>query len=492
MSFIKKIDLLGKNINEIFDKRKGLIVACIIFVVLFISALMNRWFEIYNDGLGYYIYSAEFMVDGKFALTNYHNDLRGYIWPLLVLPIRLIAQFTGRNHVAIFRVIFALLSAGFFGILTPKGVERIFKIKINFLQRLLFAACVLALWSPTFLQPLSDMLSFMLNLIGIYLIYYASSEKKTFKKYLLIILSGMALASTSLIRPVYQFSLYLGIILLIILNLKKGSRKNIILIVPFIIGAIIIFAPQFIINVKHFGIYTPYAQAQNTLDGRLINQMSLGIVSSGSFGYIGEQEIALRTILKGNLELIEVMARGPYQCFVSNTHGLTLLEKMGGGRFESYGDYIIKFLKYPFDFIAVWMTHLFYGLDLNFPRIHYFEIKPAGVLYSFLNYTIIFFAAKALIVKGWFKEGGINKTISFIILIVPCLVALMVNMEERFMLPLHMIIYMLLAFNPNIKEVFSKKIKINFGMILVYLIFIMLCFTLSAILLAEIGFALQQ
>ena len=163
-----------------------------------------------------------------------------------------------------------------------------------------------------------------------------------------------------------------------------------------------------------------------------------------------------------DLKLVNIEVRGPRQWFIPNAHGLQLLEKLGGVHFESYGEYADYVLKYPFDFIAVWMTHLFYGLDLQFPWIYNFSVKPTGVLYSLLNYTVLFFVTKSLIVKGWFKNGGFAKTISLIILLIPCMVALMVNMEERFMLPLHMVIYMFFAFNPNIREIFSKKIKFNF------------------------------
>lgn len=493
---LKNIDILGKNINRIFDRRKGLYVALLMFAFLIIYAFMNTKIFIYNDAYNYYTFSSLFIKNGKFAFSNYDNALRGYNWPLLLLPIRIISETFGRNPATVYRLVFAFVASGFFGSIMPNGIERVFKTKINFLQRLLFISMLLFFWMPTFLQPLSDMPTFMCNIAGIFLLYYASDEKKIWRKYVYMILAGMALASTSLFRPVYQFSLPLGAVLFIILNLKKEKRKNLYLLFPLIIGAILMFLPQVIINVKNFGIFTPYAQAQSTLDGRLLRQLGLGVVSSGSFGYIGDVEIPIGYIEKETFRNVDVLTTGPKMIFVNNRHGFVLLNKLGiektnGLYFLSYKEYISYAIKYPLDFLTIWGTHLFYGLDLNFHDLYHVKIGPNSVLYSLLNYTALFFAAKTMAVKGWFKNGGFAKTIGLIMLFFPCIVAMAVNMEERFMMPVHILAYMLIAFNPNIKEMLTKKHKFSFGLIIVYILFVATFFMLSATLLSEVGFLLH-
>jgi hypothetical protein len=490
MNLFLKIDKLGKNINNKIDKYKELILVLMLFLFFIIYIMLNRSVEFYGDGAGYYKRIDYFINDGKFALVNYRGVIRGYAWPLLLTPIKLLSEITNISHFLIFRIALAIFSSGFFAILIPRFVEKAFQIKINFLQRLFFCIMVFYFWAPMFLHPLADLPAFMFNIAGLYLLYSAYIElrndkkQKSIKRYILIFFAGMFIALTSVIRPVYQLGIYMSVILIMVLSIKKKDKKWPIMAMSFIIGAAIAFAPQVLINVTRHGIFSPYPQGQLAL-GRslLILQLKEGLRLNEAITYIGSQEITNRVFIDSESSVVKKVQDITFFEF-PNIIGNTLLDRIGEQNITTFFGYLVNVAKYPFEFLALIGTHFFAGMDLNFPDIYLTEMKPAGKLFSLLNLSAIFLACRYTIKKRWFKEDWLIKTIMFTVIITPCLIALISAMEERFMIPLHMILYMLLAFNPEIKNLFTTKHKFNAGIILIYLIYIALAFSFSAMLLS--------
>ena len=175
---LTKLDRWGKSVNRVMDRSKGIAAAFLFFAFIAWFAYKNRAFDIYNDAKLYYLVSEQFINNGRISFVAYHDVLRAYTWPFILLPIRVFAGWLQMNPAMLFRLVFGLVSGVFFGILLPNGIEKIFRIKVNFLQRLLFAGLLLLFWAPTFLQPLTDMPAFMFNIYGIILIFYALDAKK--------------------------------------------------------------------------------------------------------------------------------------------------------------------------------------------------------------------------------------------------------------------------------------------------------------------------
>ena len=99
---LTKLDKWGKIINQKMERVKGIIVALLFFAFIFWFTFKNNAFWIYNDAKNYYAFSEFFIKTGRFSLTSYDNSLRGYIWPLILLPIRLVAEALGRNPLRCF------------------------------------------------------------------------------------------------------------------------------------------------------------------------------------------------------------------------------------------------------------------------------------------------------------------------------------------------------------------------------------------------------
>jgi len=485
------VDSFGKSLNRALEKRKGLILMLAMYAVLLVLTYIYRDSRMYGDAYGYLYLSDYFVKDGSFAFSNYFASYRSYLFSFILLPIRLFAEAVNVNDYNVFRIVFGLIFSSFFAVFLPHAIERVFKIKINFLQRLLFLGFLLCIWAPTFMYSLSDMPAFMINIIGLYLIYRASEEKRIWLQILFMVLAGICMGGTRLVRQVYQLGMLLAVLLIIVLNLKKGRRKNLLLLLPYIIGLAIIFTPQLLVNIKNFDIYSPYTQTQIDLGDRMFNRIKLGFYYSEAVVYIGAKDVIIRTMDPGRLEMISEAVKGPYAYFIGSPQGSVLMNKMGTEDITSLDFYIQSVLKYPVDFIGLWATRLFAGLDLNFPRVYITELKTAGWLYSLLNYTVMFLAAKMLIAAKWFKKEWLSKTLMIAIILIPVAAACTTVIEERFMLPIHLVFYMMVAFNPDIKEYLSKNRKFNFGYLIIYILFIILCFGLSANLLAMGGFTVQ-
>lgn len=491
MNLFGKIDFFGRGINKALDRRKGLILMFAMYAVLLMLTYIYRDFRMYGDAFGYFYLSDYFITDGSFAFSNYSASFRSYLFSFILLPIRLFAGAINVNDYNVFRIVFGLIFSAFFAIFLPHAIERVFKIRINFLQRLLYLGFLLCLWGNTFMFSLSDMPAFMINIIGLYLIFKASEEKKVWLQILFMVLAGMSMGGSRLIRQIYKLGMLLAVLLIIILNLRKGRRKNLLLLLPYIVGVAIIFTPQLLVNIKNFDIYSPYAQTQLALGDRMFNRIKLGFYYSEAVGYIGVKDVIIRTVDPGRLVILNESVKGPYSYFFGSPQGSVLMNKMGVEDITSMDLYIRSIIKYPLDFIALWASRLFSGLDLNFPKIYVEELKTAGWIYSMLNYTVIFLAAKMLIAAKWFKKEVLAKTLMIAIILIPVAAACLTVIEERFMLPIHMVFYMMIAFNPQTKEFLSKNPKFNFGLLIVYIVFIILSFALSANLLALGGVSIQ-
>ena len=191
------------------------------------------------------------------------------------------------------------------------------------------------------------------------------------------------------------------------------------------------------------------------------------------------------------MSYVEKTVVGPQMCFFQNTHGVAFFQRLNIDKFMSYGEYFKAVLTHPLDIISIWFSHLFFGLDLKFPWLYNLELKPAGVLYSLANYTVIYLVLRSLLKRKWSRQTWVRNTIGVLILVIPSMIALMVNMEERFMMPVHMIIYMVAAYSVSLQSWALGKPKIRWGELVVYAGFVVFCFAYSARILSALSLTLQ-
>jgi hypothetical protein len=124
---------------------------------------------------------------------------------------------------------------------------------------------------------------------------------------------------------------------------------------------------------------------------------------------------------------------------------------------ESYGDYAAIVLLNPLHAAAGYALHVFNGLDVRYPTPYVHNLEEIWLPLTLLQATLLFLAALRLALKDARRALGHTRWVGVIGLVVPCLTAIPSAMEPRFLLPLHVLVYMLVCFAPGWSDVLVSR-----------------------------------
>lgn len=406
------------------------------------------------DAEQYWKFGNLFFKEGEFSVTNFFHEVRGYFLPLFYLPGHYLEIYFGLSPAIYVRFIGALIGAMLFGYTVPRLWEILTMCGLlHWSRRFALALIGLVLWSHYFIYPLSDFPAVLI--LGLCLLLILN--KPSFFKY---IMAGLLFGAAINIRPVY---LILVPFIAGLVVLSKGQNqiwsfhKH---FLPFLIGFCLISLPQFLINYQNLGLMSPFMQSQFGGRSLYLAQLEWGIKMQKYETNIGEGYPSAMVIF-------------------SDPSGIAILAKEKIKNIESFRHYFLLVMKYPVDFCALYMRHLFNGLDIQYQTPYIVKFKKIHWAIIFINYTVIFLA---LTVLGFRKIKNMSLPALGVLLIIllPCFIAIPTAIECRFLLPLQLLFYALVCFGwpANWKpQHFSLQVKLKY--LALYFIFLLVCFAIS-------------
>lgn len=411
-----------------------------------------------HDAMNYWGAGNSFVDNGRFSLLNYRSPLRGFLFPLLLSVIQWQARGIGVEPRVLFLTYSSLLFSVFGFYLLPSFFRSVFQWETPPIKRLLFSGLLFFFWRGHFLYPLTDFPSLAFLVSGIAILAGTGNNRE---RPLWVALAGFCLAAAVNIRPAYQASVGIVLVLLFFTWRRLGNKCIIIGFVSFIVGMGIVFLPQFIINRYHFGANSPFVLS-TYIEDRSIYEVQL---------FWGLKTQKYETNIGDDYPSASVLYADPLAEKIAQRF---LKDKTLKGYFN-----IVR--AYPLDVAISYFRHSFNGLDIFFSTPYVKNIFANHFLLSFVNYVIWFLVLYYLVAN----PNNIN-TLSLSIVVVmlaPVVLAVPVVVEVRFFLPAYILAYGIVSYGLYYRELFlhtcNSKPRL-FRMVLLLLGWVMICFTFSS------------
>lgn len=446
-------------------------------IMLFLNLSQPHPLVFYYDSGQYWEFSESFIKEGVFSITNFDKALRGYLFPLIIFFIRKLAFLLGITDYIMYEIVMSLVFTTFLVIIVPLIIQKLFKIRTEFEQAIVFSLLALFFWKGSFFYPLTDLLAFFSMIMGVFVIINFHG------RWWQIAFAGLFWGGASLIRPIYSITLPF----FIFWSLYYSHKENPLVywrvitgrLIALFVGFTIVFAPQLAINITNWEKASPFVLTNIDGPSLFTQQLTRGIVIQKLEGNVGES--------------YPVGA-----VFFLDRQGESILIKSGNqseynterGDFSlpftiSLSEYLRLVIKYPLDFVTIYARHLFNGLDIVYNSTYIKNVYENAIIIRLLNYSLWFLVVMFVCYRPKLRVQNYmtSQLILPAIFALPAIASIPTAMEVRFMIPIQIMAYALVSFwiLPKFfsKDFLQKKILIR-KFLLRYIVFITLCFILSA------------
>ena len=415
------------------------------------------------DARHYWALSGRFLdPDGNFALLNYNNGFRGYLFPLIILIIRQFADFINVTQHTVIICISSLGMAGLVSYILPMVFERICGKKVAIKPILLVGLVIFYFWRGFLLYPLTDFPAITFLLLA-YLLYPVKfNTSRVTSTTTRSVCSGIFLAATLIIRPAYQATIvFLTIFLLFKIATGKklfiqSQWKQLLLLIG---GMTVILFPQYLINSTHFNKHTPLVSSQ----GLFFKQLTWGMEMQRYETFVGDKN----DYPSASVRFIDSKGK---QIFDK--------EKQNLKKDSQYQWYLGLMVKYPAYFTSMYFTHFLNGLDIVYPTPYVKNLFKRSFLFSYINYSLWFFLIVFFIETKFFTRHK-EKALLIFLIIPPSLLAIPGAVETRFFLPLFLVLYVTVFFGISIQYMKEHARRLISNYLIFYVIAVVLWFKLS-------------
>ncbi|RAK69665.1 hypothetical protein [Hymenobacter edaphi] len=416
----------------------------------------------------YWFIAIYFHKAGSLSLLHFHDAMRGYVWPLLLLPARVAQFYSGLPPLLFTRVLGALTAAGGFGLLGPLlwQAVRAQAAPLSWRRRLGFAGLGFLLWRDHFNFPLTDFPALGALGLGLLLLYRRPGRLAP------ALAAGLCLAAATNLRPIYLAAVPFFLALqwtLLPTGLSPGRRAG--AVAALLLGAALVLGPQLLINQRHFGRATPLVLAQdaNIAPGTLYR-------------------FKLLRGLKFQKYETSIGADYPQSVlFFFDPAGRRFVEREHVQEFRSTAEYARLVLRHPGFFAGLYLRRLFNGLDVQYPTPYIRQVYTPTWGLAALNYSVWFAAA----LVAWHRRRGLSPPLrlTLVVLLLPCLLVLPTDVECRYLLPLHLLLYALVCFGWPAEWRPARFSRRRLGLVgAAYAVFLTLCFATSAATQAQLEY----
>lgn len=382
---------------------------------------------------------AEMFVDeeGNFSLTHYPQQMRGYLYPLLLHGFHELLPFDDPNAEILLMNCMALAWFLVWG--TSPFLEGVKPIWRRALGVCLFTALFMTAWTDLLHYALTDLYGF-LALYASMLCFRRSqiSEKSRspWIRYGWLVLCGILLYATYNFRPSNQFAVLFFLIgLLIWTALRYKERWGVLLAV--VLGVLICALPQMIIcydDTQAISLLLPTEEYEG--QGLTMFYLNNGLQYRRYETYIGAP-------------VTDESSGGAI--YFLNPDMIALMNDMGIGEMSSLGEYLEFVFTYPVEVMITYVHHIVNLCTPMFGAIFVDDLYCQKLPLILLHYALMFSVA-----ADWFlrtRDGNKpwvslqHKKLLFVcaVCLVPVLAAIPGKVETRYALPAYMFLYLYAA-----------------------------------------------
>jgi len=411
------------------------LLAALLLLGLYGWYLPSSWYyRFYYDSNHYWMYGQQFFKTGIFSLLSYTNSMRGFLFSLLLSPFSVACPHLGLQPIQLMRPLGMLTAAGFFGVMAPalwRAAQGPEAPAVSLGRRLLFGLVGFAVWRDYFNFPLTDFPALFALCLALWALLRTTRLP-------LAVLAGAALAASANMRPVFQAALpFAGALALLPPRVAGVSGSQLRWagwprLGAVLVGAALVLVPQFYINANNFGVRTPWVLAYKQGDptNLFLQQLQWGLQYQKYETNVGDDYPVS-------------------QMFFLDHDGQALFDATRLPRFTERTQYLQLVGQYPVRVAGVWLRHLFNGLDVQYPGPYVVHVYERSWPMALLNYVVLLGGLVVLLRRLPRVRRHGRAVLVLAALLTPCLGALPVAMECRFLLPLAMVLSAAFAFGAH-------------------------------------------
>lgn len=354
--------------------------------------------------------------DGSFSLLNFQDPTRGYLAALVQFPALIVRYLSNCTMPTAAKVTGTGWAALLFAFLIPELWQSLTSQRISSGRWLLLVLLAFLFWRDHFSFTASDIPALALLLLAL----WAFSRPKV--GWWLV--AGLSLAGATNCRPMYLAAVPPALLLAVWWSRQCSFSPFRWLLL--LLGAVVVLGPQVGINRLHFNSNSPLVEAQ---------------VSSIQHVPLYLKQLTWGTrVLRYDTDLHQ-------RLIYADSAGLAVLRHEGIREYTSYRQFIGVVMRHPFDYSWRYVRHFFNGLDVLQPSLYVLrDYGPERPWLQLLNYSALGLALGALLSVPHAKWLRWPRAWVLLALLLPCLIAVPMAMEGRFLLPLHLLLLAVAAF----------------------------------------------
>ncbi|GAA4017470.1 hypothetical protein GCM10022408_33810 [Hymenobacter fastidiosus] len=415
------------------------------------------------DANGYWELTYKLYNGGNFSLYNFDSALRGYLFPLLHVPVLLLGQAQPFLSIdTIIKLIGAALAGALFGVLLPRLWLTLTGQPVSAGRQLLLVGLTFALWRDYFHYTLTDFPVLAGEVAVLLLLLQRLTPGR-------VLLAGLLSAALINVRPVYLVVVpVLGLLLLWVstAGLRQWRWQTGQWGLLFALGFALVTLPQWLINQHNFNSSRPLVIGIDLNDPVMSAKGDLYLQKLSE----GLQYQKYETTIGDDYAKPQVLYRDPV--------GVALLAADFNHEIESYGEYLTLAAAHPLDLATLYLRHLFNGLDVLYSTPYLRHVYRSSVGLAWLNYTMLF-AALAVVLRHLQRLRALHWLL-VVALLAPVALSVPLSVECRYVLPLHLMLVTVACFGWPGAWTWTGLAGRRLTMTILYAAFVLVCFTLSS------------
>ncbi|ADZ85484.1 hypothetical protein [Cellulosilyticum lentocellum] len=437
--------------GKIRENKQLILAISISFITLLIAAVVFCTKTQIYDSEYYWSWGMSIFNNGKINFLNFPETFRGYLYPFIIASLRVIGLKLFNSEWILFILFNCVIFTGIICVLVPKLLEYDMNSKYSWIKSFIFSILVVIFWRNHLVYSLSDIPAMAMFMLAVLMLKNLYKGKGIFPYLLKSFFIGCILYAAYNTRAIYLYAGILVIIYYIIINLKQNKITLIGFIGALILGGALIAIPQMKINEQYTGSSTPRVLTEQLFnyDNNLqMYQIYEGMGMTRYESLITQYE----DYDKPAIGYPDVTGK---QIIIEE--GLT-----GSLGVLGLGDIIKLYLKYPFDFVSIYMNHIFSYLTIIWSDSTYIDSFCADKYFFFTINVFVWLYALA----GWIFKGDCDKKRIgwenwgfLIIMLIPCIMCIPGVPELRFWSLIYFLIYGYICYRVSMNVVINGVIK---------------------------------
>lgn len=396
---------------EFFKRHQQLFSFLVVFLLSFVfHRIMDISFYPFDSSLYWELSTPSVIVD-------FPEVARGYFYPLLLLPVHALSDWLGESG----RVVFQFTSSVVYAYLLTGPIANFFLKAfggtLSVVRRTAFALLIIVVYPGLLLFPLSDLPALLLLIISIALASRANSQHW----WCWLFLSGGAASAAYNIRTIYLFAaLALLFVMFFVFMRGKSWCLRALGLLIFLLGALIVAAPQMIINKRIHGTATPLVIAMVKGKPLMAQQLFWGVGVQRYETYAGKDTPAP-----------SLYYRDPAGIALKYLHEQLFADPNMRG-------YVSMVLRHPVQFLGIYGRHFVNGLDVRDGIVYAKKSSTNKSFVSLLCFGLLFFCVLIYSIR---KEKRWIEAAYLLPILLPVMAILPGAVETRFFMPLYLVLF---------------------------------------------------